>query len=178
MKSAQYATSAEITLYRIAQCPHHAAASSGPVIIVMIAPVAAREGASMLGRPWGRGRSAGGERRPLRHLADLNVGWCVKRITRRRFQSERSIGVGRTCAAEKGPSDIGRKATGHSGRSARWSISERRGHGWVAGGNRSKGLVPREGLAPRRVRGIVGSAGSPRPPAPARCGASASRLAA
>ena len=43
--------------------------------------------------------------------------------------------------------------------SARWPISEhRRRHDELIGGDRSKGLAPREGFARRRVRGIVGSA--------------------
>ena len=48
---------------------------------------------------------------------------------------------------------------------ARWPVGgRRRGHGWLVGGNRSKGLASRAGLAPRQVRGIVGPAVEGFPP--------------
>ena len=70
----------------------------------------------------------------------------------------------------KGRANIGGDSeAGHLGRIG--SLADKRTpprHDWLVGGNRSKGLAPREKFAPRRVRGSVGSAGSPLPPAQAR----------
>src|SRR5690242_2819866 len=85
-------------------------------------------------------------------------GRSLTRLTPRTFdQSDRSEWAGpgpaQQAKSERASEETARPVIPLG--SARRPIGERRrGQDWLVGGDRSNGLTPPEGLAPRRVRGI------------------------